>query len=489
VESSDDAIISTTLDGLIVSWNQGAERLYGYTAQEIVGKPLSLLVPNDHPDEAPSLMERIKHDELIEHLETVRVRKDGSRVDVSLTISPVKNPEGKIIAASKIARDITARKLHEAALREEDRRKNEFLALLAHELRNPLAPLRSGLQVLRLAASKREAVEQAVPIMERQLEHLVRLVDDLLDVSRISRGKIVLRKERIALASVVDTAVEACEPLAKQHQDELVVTLPDDTVYVDADKTRLAQAITNLLNNAVKYSDRGTRILLTVEHEGTEAVIRVKDAGVGIPADMLPRIFDMFTQVDRSLEKSQGGLGVGLTIVKRLVEMHGGSVEASSEGPGRGSEFVIRLPVVLSVINGHSEQAGEATSPPSARRRILVVDDNNNAASSMAMMLKMMGNEVRTAHDGLEGVEAAEAFRPDIVLLDIGMPKLNGYETCRRIREQSWGKNTVMIALTGWGQEDDRRRSLEAGFNFHLVKPVEPAALERLLADLKSETG
>jgi PAS domain S-box-containing protein len=489
VESSDDAIISQALDGTIVSWNQGAERLYGYSAEEIVGKPLSLLVPSDHPDELPAILERIKRDERIEHLETVRVRKDGSRVDVSLTISPVKNAQGKVIAASKIARDITARKQHEAALREEDRRKNEFLALLAHELRNPLAPLRNGLQIMRLAANKRDAVEQSLPVLERQLEHLVRLVDDLLDVSRISRGKIVLRKERIGLAGVVGTALEASEPLIKQHDDELLVTLPTEPVYVDADKTRLAQAITNLLNNAVKYSDRGSRIWLTVEHQGTEAVIRVKDTGMGIPGPMLPKVFDMFTQVDRTLEKSQGGLGVGLTIVKRLVEMHDGAVEATSEGPGMGSEFVIRLPVVLSVVNGITDEDPDQPLRPTARRRILVVDDNVDAASSLAMMLKIMGNEIRTAHDGLEGIEAAETFRPDLILLDIGMPKLNGYETCRRIREEPWGKSIVIVALTGWGQEDDKRRSLEAGFNHHLVKPVEPAALERLLAELKSETG
>ena len=322
--------------------------------------------------------------------------------------------------------------------------------------------------------------------MERQLEHLVRLVDDLLDVSRISRGKLSLRKERLTLSSVVEHALEVCNGLVKGQAQELTVNLPDEPFYVDADKTRLAQALCNLLSNAVKYSDRGSRIWLSVERDGHEAVIRVRDEGIGIEPEMLPKVFDLFIQVDRSLEKSQGGLGVGLTIVKRLVEMHGGTVEAFSEGYAKGSEFVIRLPIALTVVK--DQRASEDKEPPlpPGQHRILVVDDNVDAASSLAMMLKIMGNQVRTAHDGVEAVEAASDFRPDLILLDIGMPRMNGYDACRRIREQSWGKNPFIVALTGWGQEDDKRRSHEAGFNGHLVKPVEPAALERLLLASKS---
>ncbi len=482
VESSDDAIIGQTLDGRIASWNRGAVRLYGYTAEEIVGKPLSFLVPPDHPDELPAILERIKRGEFIEHFETERVRKDGNRVDVSLTISPVRNAEGKIIGASKIARDITARKA-------EDRRKNEFIALLAHELRNPLAPLRNALQIMRLAGNDREMVEESRTLMERQLQHLVRLVDDLLDVSRISQGKLELRKERITLATVVSNALDVCEALVKQQDHELTVTLPEEPVYVDADKTRLAQAVCNLLSNAVKYSDRGSRIWLTVEQQGSVAVIRVKDTGVGIPPPMLPKVFDLFTQIDRTLEKSQGGLGVGLTIVKRLVEMHGGSVEAHSEGYGRGSEFIVRLPVVLSAAREQQEDTGDQQVRQTARRRMLVADDNVDSASSLAMMLKLMGHEVCTAHNGVEAVEAAAAFRPDVILLDIGMPKMNGYDACRRIREQPGNGSVVIVALTGWGQDEDKRRSREAGFDGHLVKPVEPATLEKLLAELKSATA
>jgi PAS domain S-box-containing protein len=473
VESSDDAIIGHTLDGHIASWNRGAEKLYGYTAAEAVGQPLSLLVPPDHPDEVPALMQRIRRGEYIEHFETERIRKDGKRVAVSLTISPVRNAEGKIIGGSKIARDITARK-------EEDRRKTEFLALLAHELRNPLAPLRS-LQVMHLAGDNREMVERARTVMERQLQHLVRLVDDLLDVSRIGQGKLHLRKERIALSSIVSSALEVCEALIEEHGHELTVSLPPEPVYVDADKTRLAQVLSNLLSNAAKYSERGSSIRLTIQREDDQAVIYVKDTGVGIPAAMLPRVFDLFWQVDRSLEKSQGGLGVGLAIVKQLVELHGGTVEARSEGPGSGSEFIVRLPLALSAEEAPEEPSEQHAPQLSSRRRILVVDDNEDAADSLAMMLQMMGNEVRTAHDGLEGVELAATFRPDLVLLDIGMPRLNGYDACRRIREQPWGKNVLLVALTGWGQEEDKRRSHEAGFDTHLVKPVEPEALEKLL--------
>ncbi len=373
------------------------------------------------------------------------------------------------------------------ALQEEDRRKTEFIAVLAHELRNPLAPLRNGLQVLRLCGDNREGIEQARSMMERQLQHLVRLVDDLIDLNRISRGMIELRKERVALASVVSNAVEACEPIIKQEDDELTVTLPDEPLFVDADKTRLTQTLNNLLNNAVKYSDRGSRIGLTVQREGNEAVIRVRDNGIGIPPRMLPKVFDMFTQVDRSLEKRQSGLGIGLSIVKRLVEMHGGSIEAKSEGPGKGSEFIIRLPAALPPTPAQPITDGMDQSPQTtARYRILIADDNVDSAVSMAMMLSIMGHEIRTAHDGLEAVEIASAFQPDLTLLDIGMPKLNGYDACRRIREQPWSKKALIAALTGWGQEEDKRRSQEAGFDRHLVKPVEPEALEKLLVEIKA---
>lgn len=370
-------------------------------------------------------------------------------------------------------------------LREADRRKDEFLAILAHELRNPLAPLRNGLQIIRLAEHDEEAVEQARLMMDRQLRQMVHLVDDLLDLSRISRGKIQLRKERIELGKIVQQAVETSRPLLDQGNHELTITVPSTPTYVDADITRLAQVFSNLLNNAAKYTERGGQIRLTVERTEADVVLTVKDNGIGIPAHLLPNVFEMFTQIDGNLERSQGGLGIGLSIVKRLVEMHGGAVEAKSEGHGMGSEFIVRLPLAPSVLPTRSD---DGAAPRSTNRcRILVADDNRDAAMSLAMMLKLMGNEAQAAHDGLEAVDVAAKFRPDLVLLDIGMPRLNGYDTARQIRQQSWGKEMVLVALTGWGQEEDRRKSHEAGFDFHLVKPVEFAALNNLLAKLRSD--
>jgi PAS domain S-box-containing protein len=476
VESSDDAIIGKSLDGIITSWNRGAERLYGYTAAEIVGKPLAALVPPDHPDEIEAILQRVRRGEHIEHFETQRVRKDGSLVEVSLTISPIRDEDGTIIGASKIARDITSRK-------EEERRRSEFLAVLAHELRNPLAPLRNGLEILRSADSRPDVVEHTRVMMERQLRHLVRLVDDLLDVSRISRGKLQLRKERLTLASIVEHALEVCGPSVGEHGHHLHASVPDEPLYLDADRTRMAQILCNLLSNAVKYSEPGSPIHLSVEREGRQAVFRVRDAGVGIPSEMQPHIFEMFTQVDRTLERSQGGLGVGLSIVKRLVEMHGGDVAVKSAGYGTGSEFVIRLPLVEARAKDPvGIAARRPLSPPP--RRVLVVDDHADAAESLSMMLRLMGSEVRTSSDGEAGVQVAAAFRPEVILMDIGMPRLNGYEACRRMRQEPWGHDITIIALTGWGQEEDKRQSREAGFDGHLVKPVEPADLDVLLSSL-----
>jgi PAS domain S-box-containing protein len=382
--------------------------------------------------------------------------------------------------------DVTDYKNAEAGLRDADRRKDEFLATLAHELRNPLAPIRNGLQLMKLAGGQAATVEQARSMMERQLTQMVRLVDDLMDVSRITRGKLELRKERVPLAAILSSAVETSRPLIEQMGHALTVTLPKQPLIVDADMTRLAQVFLNLLNNAAKYADQGGHIQLNVERQGSDVVVTVKDTGIGIAVDQLPRIFEMFTQVDQSLEKSQGGLGIGLTLVKRLVEMHGGRVEAKSEGPGKGSEFVVRLPVVFEASKPQESGSEEQSAAPKSSLRILIVDDNRDGADSLAMLLRTIGNDTRTAYDGQEGVDLAGQFRPEVLLLDIGLPKLSGYEACRRIREQSWGKGIVLIAVTGWGQENDRRRSHEAGFDHHMVKPVDPQGLMHLLAGLRS---
>ncbi|HEV8362093.1 MAG TPA: ATP-binding protein [Gemmatimonadaceae bacterium] len=373
-------------------------------------------------------------------------------------------------------------------LRDADRRKDEFLATLAHELRNPLAPIRNALHIMQLAEDDGAAIDQARTMMERQLKQMVRLIDDLLDVSRITRGKLDLRKERVELAAVISNAVDTTRPLIEAAGHSLTVSLPPQPIYLDADPMRLAQVFANLLNNAAKYTDRGGRIWLSAALDEREIVITVRDTGIGIPAEALPTVFEMFAQVDRSLEKSQGGLGIGLTLVKRLVEMHGGTVEARSDGPGKGSEFIARLPVVPSRKSSRKPQGDNVRVQPQMSCRILVADDNRDAAESMSMLLRMMGNEVRTVHDGVQAVEEAAAFRPDVVLLDIGMPRLNGYDVARAIREQRWGAGMVLVALTGWGQDDDIHRADEAGFDQHFTKPVNPAALERLIAGLHGES-
>ena len=489
VTSSDDAIISKDLNGVIHSWNAAAERLFGYTADQAVGRHISFLIPADRAEEEDRILARLRAGERVYHFDTVRVRSDGQPVHVSLTISPIRDEAGRIIGASKIARDITDRKQDEeriyglmTQLKEADLRKNEFLAMLAHELRNPLAPLLNMLEIMKRGDGNGKMIEQVRSTLERQLGQMVRLVDDLLDMSRISRSKLELRKEPVELASVIRQSIETCRPLAERANHELSVSLLPEPIYLHADPVRLAQVFSNLLNNACKYTEPGGRIWLTADQEGSDVVVSVKDTGLGIPSDKLASIFDMFTQMDRSLERSQGGLGIGLTLVKNLVEMHGGSVEAHSEGQGRGSEFVIRLPLL---IDQSKDKRPNVTVEETTSHRILIVDDNRDAATSLAVLLRMTGNETKTAHDGLEAVEKAVAFRPEVVLLDIGLPKLNGYDACRRIREQSWGKNMVLVALTGWGQDEDRRQSKDAGFDHHMVKPVDFAALMSLLTQLK----
>jgi len=404
------------------------------------------------------------------------------------------------------AADLIERKRTDEALREADRRKDEFLATLAHELRNPLAPMRNSLALLRLPDAPGGAAQEGSDqgrlheVMERQLQHLIRLVDDLLDVSRISRGVMQLRREPVELETVMRHALETCRPLAEGRNHEVTVSLPEEPIRLNADPVRLVQVFTNLLNNACKYSEPGGRVWLTAEHHGDEVVVRVRDTGLGIPPDRLASIFGMFSQVDRSLERTQGGLGVGLTLVKRLVELHGGSVLAKSEGPGRGSEFVVRLPSLQTARESEPRarpqeekmrlfsSAAPADRPHAsghpAGRRALVVDDNADSANSLAMLLKLSGHEAVTAHDGVEALEAAERFRPEVVFLDIGMPRLNGYDAARRIRQEAWGRGMMLVAMTGWGKEEDRRKSRDAGFDAHMVKPADLDELMRLMESL-----
>ena len=418
-------------------------------------------------------------------------RADGTLGWTSSRAIPLLDAEGDIVEWFGTASDITPRKEAEESLAliaielaDADCRKNEFLAMLAHELRNPLAPIRNALHIMRRTEGGNPAVQSASTMMERQIGQMTRLVDDLLDVSRISRGNIALRRERVELASAIQHAVEAAQPFFVQMEHELTISLPQESIYLNADPTRLAQIIGNLLHNACKFTDEGGRISLVVERDDDVAIIRVSDNGVGIAPEQFSRIFDLFTQIDTALERSRGGLGIGLSLVKRLVEMHHGTVQVRSAGINEGSEFVVRLPLLVSVPD--TARLEPVPAEPTRGRRILVVDDNRDAATSLAELLQLSGHEAEIAHDGLEALQMAQNLRPDAVLLDIGLPKLNGFEVARKIRQETWGKNMMLVALTGWGQDGDRKKSGEAGFNAHLVKPVDPVTLTELLDGKRS---
>jgi signal transduction histidine kinase len=372
-----------------------------------------------------------------------------------------------------------------AALTEAARRQNEFLATLAHELRNPLAPIRSAVQVMRLAEGDHATAMAARAMIERQLKHLVRLIDDLMDVSRLTQGKLELRKERVEVSNVIQLAVEANRPLLASKQHHLRIELSPEALFVEADPTRLTQVFANLLNNSAKFSDSHAEISVRLVREGAWAAITVSDSGFGIRPEMLSRVFDLFTQEERPQAAPHDGLGVGLALVKHIVELHGGSVRAHSEGPGTGSAFTVRLALLEAGESDvrlilHAGNAGEGAT----RMRILVADDNYDAAQSLALMLSMEGHEVRTASNGVEALQLAEDFHPQVALLDIGMPKLDGYETARQLRQRPWAKSVLLLALTGWGQEDDKERARQAGFDRHLVKPLEPEMLSELLAPI-----
>jgi CheY-like chemotaxis protein/two-component sensor histidine kinase len=369
-----------------------------------------------------------------------------------------------------------------------DRRKDEFLAMLSHELRNPLAPILNAALLLRLHSNRNRlhgienpVLQQSASIIERQVGQLARIVDELLEVSRITTGRIQLHQERIAVGVVVENAVATVRSLTDQRQHELTVSLPTQAIWLHADAARLEQVVVNLLTNAAKYTDPGGHVWLTVQQEGEEAVLRVRDTGVGIAPEILPRIFDLFTQAERSLDRSQGGLGIGLALVQRLVEMHGGTVAASS-ALGQGSEFVVRLPVVPPPEPQPSPPPTEKAQPTGPSLRVLVVDDNVDTVTTLAMLVQESGHEVRTAYDGSAVLEAALDYRPNVVLLDIGLPGLNGFEVAKRLRQQPTLKNTVLVAMTGYGQESDRKRSQEAGFDHHLVKPGDFGKVLQILA-------
>jgi PAS domain S-box-containing protein len=669
VESSDDAIVSKTLDGRIRSWNAGAMRLFGYTAEEVIGKPITIIIPPELHEEEHRILEKLQRGERIDHFETTRVTRDGRRIPISLSVSPVRDSRGVVVGASKVARDISERKRAEQALRESerllsaeadalvklnesssrlwrsrtlqeglevmlaaviellgadkgnvqllegrgtggvlriaaqrgfqpdflehfrevsanddcacgralrsgqriiiedveaeaslraparaadyrsvvttpliggdgkplgmlsahfrsvhrpgerelrrldlytlqasdfiqrcrmeqalrhnqealheaDRRKDEFLALLAHELRNPLAPIRYALATSRKAGRTLEQQKRAEEVIERQVAHMSRLLDDLLEVSRITHGTLELKKSRTELTVVLGAAIEAARPILDSRHHTLSLDLPKQTVRLEADPVRLAQVFSNLLINAAKYTDAGGCIELRATREESAVVVAVRDNGIGISADMMPRLFTLFSQAHTALGRSEGGLGVGLALARGLVALHGGRVEARSDGPGRGSEFIVRLPTgvpALEVSQVDVRADGPATD---AGLKILVVDDSQDAADTCATVLELSGHEVQTAYSGRRALELARTFRPHALLLDIGLPDVNGYELARTIRAAPWGGGMVLIAVTGWGQGKDRRRALEAGFDHHLTKPIAAETLESLLQSL-----
>lgn len=486
IENANDIIYTHDLSGLLTSWNRAGERMTGYSADDVQGMNIASMVAPDHLEQARRMIARKVAEGGRTAYELDIFTKDGRRLTVEISSRLARRP-GKPPHVQGMARDITERKRAEQALKEADRKKDEFLATLAHELRNPLAPLRNALQILKLADDNPALVREMREMMERQVQQMVRLVDDLFDVSRITRGTLELRHEKLNLAAVAAMALETSRPLLEAAGHQLTVTYPSEPIYVEGDEIRLSQVLANLLNNSAKYTPGRGQIGLIVERQDAHAVVRIRDNGIGIPAEMLSRIFDMFTQVHNSPTGSQGGLGIGLTLVRNLVEMHGGTVAAHSEGSGKGSEFIICLPALASQPPASEEapprEAG--SSKAAATHRVLVVDDNVDSAESLGAMLRLMGNQVRTAHDGPSALEEAARFIPNVVLLDIGLPGMDGHEVARRLRLLSGLQEAVLVAQTGWGQDEDRRRSHAAGFNHHLVKPVSPTALQELLRGLQ----
>jgi PAS domain S-box-containing protein len=486
-------------DGTVRLWNPAAERIFGWSEGEVLGRPLPI-VPADGRDEFHGNLRAVARGEPFQLGEARRLCKDGTSLDVGIWASPLPSPGGARVLA--LVADVTERKriLDERRRLEEelrqrveelaaaDRAKDEFLAMLAHELRNPLAAIANAGHVLDRKGAAGPGASELPAMIGRQIRHLSRLVDDLLDVSRFNRGRIELRKETIDLRRAVAGAVETARPLIEQRRHALDVALPAEPLWIEADVTRIEQVLANLLHNAAKFTEPGGAISLSVQAEGDEVLVRVRDTGTGISADLLPRVFDLFVQEERSLARSQGGLGIGLTLVRTLVERHGGTIEAVSEGPGRGSELRIRLPR-LPAPRPDDARPDDAAEKPAQERpagerppaRVLLVEDNLDAAGALVELLRMWGHPVETAHDGVAALRVARETRPEIVLLDIGLPGMDGYEVASRLRATSGFGALRLVALTGYGQEADRRRSRLAGFDHHLVKPVDLDLLRELL--------
>ncbi|MCE9525409.1 MAG: PAS domain S-box protein [Planctomycetales bacterium] len=486
-----DAVISTDAEGRIDFLNAVAQKLTGWNEEEAVSRPLVEVfhIINEEtrqPVDNPA-MRALKDGRVVglaNH--TILIASNGTELPIDDSAAPIRDSQGNVVGSVLVFRDIGELKRANQALREADRRKDEFLATLAHELRNPLAPIRNSLQILKTPQIDAAVAEHSREVLERQVHHLVRLVDDLLDVSRVMRGKIDLRKEPVELASIVTRAVETAQSLIDANGHKLELSIPSESLLLDADPVRLAQVVGNLLVNSAKYTPCSGHIGVTAQREGNQVVLRIRDNGIGIAPDMLPHVFELFVQADHTTTKAQGGLGIGLTLVKNLTEMHGGSIVAHSAGLGKGCEFELRLPLLLAKRSVSVAIPAESRRPGKSPQghRLLVVDDNRDSAMTLALLLRLKGHEVQVAHDGMSAIELARSYGPKLVFLDLGMPGMDGYEVARRMRQQPGLENVVLAAVTGWGQQEDRRRTADAGFDHHLVKPLEPMELDRLLMGL-----
>lgn len=494
VAHSNDAIFSMDLDGVITNWNSGAERLYGYAADEIIGQHITKLVPKVVHYEEPAILDQIRRGQLIEHYETVRQRKDGSLVDISLTVSPIKDRHGNIVGISKTARDISDKKRADETLRRQNReleeidiKKNEFLAMLSHELRNPLAAIQNAAELI--GEETEESTRRwATGVVRRQIGSLARLVDDLVDVSRITSGRIELRRDNVDLCPILRRAVETVRPLIEERQHRIQLSIPDEALFISGDSARLEQLLVNLLTNSAKYTDPAGLIELTATRQHDKIAVAVKDNGIGIASDLLSHIFELFVQDKRGLDRSRGGLGIGLALAKRLTEMHEGTLSAASDGPGLGSVFTLILPALavpsklrnanpeIAVDSGNGNNRGAPTT-----RRILIVDDNKDSAHSVSRLLKRRGHEVRVVHDGLAALAIANHFEPDTFLLDLGLPGMDGYQLASELHRMGFN-NALFVAISGYAQPQDIERSRAAGFHHHLAKPVDIERIKEVLA-------
>jgi PAS domain S-box-containing protein len=489
LNNTPDLVYVFDLSHRFIYANQALLRMWGKTMEESIGRNcLELGYEPWHAEMHDREIEQVIATKKPIRGEVPFSGTEGRRI-YDYIFAPVLDSAGEVVAVAGTTRDVTERKEAEQSilkqadrLAEADRAKDEFLATLAHELRNPLAPLRNSLYILRSTAGVDAKGMRIQEMMERQVNHLVRLVDDLLEVSRITRGAFALRKEKVEVAAIVRNAVETIGPLLQSAGHRLAVSVPDAPLWLEGDPVRLGQILSNLLDNAAKYTEDGGAIRVTARREGDGAVISVADNGTGIAADMLPRMFEMFSRGERHSARGQGGLGIGLALARRLAQMHDGSLEARSEGAGKGSEFTLRIPLAQDQRGAAAQGAGAEAA--FAKKRILVVDDNHDAGDSLGMILERLGAEVRIVRDGPEALAAFPAYDPSVVLLDIGMPGMDGYEVARTLRERFPERNAALVALTGWGQEKDRQQARDAGFDHHLVKPAEIGALKELLASL-----